>query len=88
MRNERFETDAKLLADVCHGGQGRSYFHTIVMDCVDFLKHFDNVLVEFVHRSVNGVAHLLARAIHSMSDLQKWNGIAQFVSDAIVSDLN
>lgn len=54
-----------MLADVCNGGQGRSFFHTIVTDCVDYFKHFDSVLVEFVHSFANGVSHLLARATHS-----------------------
>ena len=36
------------------------------------MKHFDNVLIEFVYRSANGVAHLLVTAAHSMSDLGEW----------------
>lgn len=49
------ETDANILADECHGAYGRSYFHTIVTNCVEYFKRVDNVLVEFVHRSANGV---------------------------------
>lgn len=62
-----FKTDAKQLVDAYNGGQGRSYFHTIVQACVEFSKHFKNVLIDFVS---NGVAHMLARATHSMSDVQ------------------
>lgn len=29
-----FETDSKLLVNACQGVQGRSYFHTIVLDCI------------------------------------------------------
>lgn len=83
------ETDAKLLAEACNGGKERSYFHTIVMDCIEFFKHFDNVLVEFVHRFAKEVSHLLARATSSLSDVQEWIGITpEFVSDAIISDLS
>lgn len=71
-----FETDAKMLAYACEGVQGRSFFHTIVLDCVEYYKHFDDVLVNFIHRSANGVAHTLARAAHSMSDFQEWTDVA------------
>ena len=67
-----FATDAKQLSDACQQSQGESYFHTIVLDCVDYCKHFDSVLIEFTHRSANGVAHVLARATRSMSDVQEW----------------
>ncbi|XP_074378458.1 uncharacterized protein LOC141719995 [Apium graveolens] len=79
-----FETDAKLLAEACKGTNGRSFFHTIVLDCIEFFKHFDDVLVNFVHRSANGVAHALARAAHSMSGLQEWHDVApEFISDDV-----
>lgn len=82
-----FETDAKMLADACKGVPGRSFFHTIVLDCVDFFKHFDEVLVEFVHRSANGVAHTLARAAHSMSGFQEWIDFAsEIISDVLTID--
>lgn len=54
-----FETDSKLLAEACKGVKGRAYFHTIVFDCVELFKHFDDVLIEFVYRSANEVAHRL-----------------------------
>lgn len=83
-----FETDSKLLADACNGGSGRSYFHDIVRECVDLIKHFENVLVRFTHRSANEVAHTLARVSRSMSDLQEWDGVApSFLSDVLTYDL-
>lgn len=83
-----FETDSKLLADACNGGQEKSYFHSIFKDCIEYLKHFDNVLVQFVHRSANEVADLLARASHSLSGIWEWSDVApDFLSDVIVSDL-
>ncbi|XP_074352545.1 uncharacterized protein LOC141691680 [Apium graveolens] len=63
-----FETDAKLVVDAVHGGRGSSNFYTIVDDCVDIIKHFEEVLVVFARRSANKVAHLLAKATYSMSD--------------------
>lgn len=67
-----FETDPKVLPITCNGRGGDAYFDTIVSDCKRELKHFDHVLVKFVYRSANCVAHLLAIAAHSMSDLGEW----------------
>lgn len=66
-----FEYDSKQLVDTCNGQEGESYFHTIVSDCVVLCKHFNHVLVQFVGRSANGVAHLLAN--HFMSGLREWD---------------
>lgn len=44
-----------------------TYIHLIVEDCIELLKHFDEVIVVFVYRSANMVAHKLARAACSMS---------------------
>lgn len=49
----------------CNGRYGDAYFDTIVSDRKLELKHFDHMLVEFVDRSANCVAHLLATAAHS-----------------------
>ncbi|KAL8094866.1 hypothetical protein AgCh_036398 [Apium graveolens] len=82
-----FETDSKILADAYNGRRGNSYFHTIVNDCLELSKHFENVLVQFVHRSANGVAHLLARASHSESGLREWSCVApDFLMDVITFD--
>lgn len=35
-----FETGAKLLVDAIHGVRGKSFFDTIVNDCIELLKHF------------------------------------------------
>ncbi|XP_074324152.1 uncharacterized protein LOC141661069 [Apium graveolens] len=67
-----FESDSKVLEEAVNGEGGQSYFHTIVDDCRDILKHFDKVLMMFVPRSANTVAHLLAKATYSMSGLQEW----------------
>lgn len=85
MRKCIFETDAKMLADACRGVSGRLFFHTIVSNCVEFFKHFDEVLVEYVLRSANSVAHTLARATHSMSDLQESMHVAlKIISDVLI----
>ena len=67
-----FECDAKLLVDAVNGVKGKTYFHAMVEDCIDILKHFDEVLVVFAHRSANIVAHSLARAAYSTSGLVEW----------------
>ncbi|KAL8089642.1 hypothetical protein AgCh_039213 [Apium graveolens] len=69
------DTDSKLLVDAYNGTTGRFYFHSIVNDYVELVKHFENVLVPFVHRSANEVAHLLARVSHSMSGLREWEEV-------------
>lgn len=79
-----FECDAKLLVDAMNGG-GNSFFHTIVEDCIDIIKHFDEVLVVFVHRSANIVAHNLARAAYFMSGLTEWLSTAP---DFIICNLD
>lgn len=67
-----FELDSKLVVDAIHGDRGNSIFHAIIDDCVENLKHFEEVLVVFEYRSANNVAHLLARAAFSMSGLMEW----------------
>ncbi|XP_074376681.1 uncharacterized protein LOC141718203 [Apium graveolens] len=67
-----FETDAKELVEACRSARGNTYFHLIVLDCIDLLKHYDEVLVDYVPRSANVVAHELARAIYSMSGVHEW----------------
>lgn len=84
-----FEMDFKLVVDAIYGGRGNSHFHTIIEDCVDFLKHFHEVLVVNEYRSVNVVAHMLARAAFSMSGLREWyynapeNIRCNLISDAL-----
>ncbi|XP_074351625.1 uncharacterized protein LOC141690750 [Apium graveolens] len=67
-----FKCDAKLLVDAVNGGRGNTYFHAMVEDCIDILKHFDEVLVCFAFRPANMVAHELARAAYSMSGSIEW----------------
>lgn len=81
-----FESDSKQLVDACNGQEGESYFHTIVSDCVDLCKHFNHVLVQFVRRSANGVAHLLAT--HSMSGPREWDvHPPEFIHHVLSSDI-
>ena len=82
-----FETDAKTLADTCKGIHRRTYFHSIVSSCVEMFKHYEEVLVEFVHRSANEVAHTLARATHSTSGIHEWaDNAPDFLHDVLVID--
>ncbi|XP_074346962.1 uncharacterized protein LOC141685777 [Apium graveolens] len=68
-----FESDSKVLVDEIRGGHAKSIFHPHVEDCIELLKHFDEVLVIFVNRSANSVAHSLAQAAYSVSDPQEWS---------------
>lgn len=71
-----FDSDVKLLVDALHGQRGKSIFDTIVEDCQELVKHFQEVLFVFVNRSANMVAHLLAQEAYSSSGPQEWLYIA------------
>ncbi|XP_074325881.1 uncharacterized protein LOC141663935 [Apium graveolens] len=60
-----FETDCKALAEACNGKPGEAYFGTIVLEYVYLLKHINHMLVEFIYRSANNVAHELVKATYS-----------------------
>lgn len=47
-------------------------FGTIIMDCVQLVKHINPVPVNFAYRSANTVAHMLAQATCSMTDMGEW----------------
>lgn len=82
-----FESDCKLLVDAVNGRMGRSFFDTIVADCREEIKHFEELLVVFVHRSANTVAHMLAGATYSMSGLQEWYHTApDFIACNLISE--
>ncbi|XP_074374083.1 uncharacterized protein LOC141714463 [Apium graveolens] len=59
-----FESDSKLLVDAVNDTGGAAYFHMIVDEFRDIIKHFKEVLVVFAYRSANMVAHLLARVAY------------------------
>lgn len=65
-------TDSQMLAEACNGRPGEAIFGIIVQDCVNLLKHINPVLVRFVYRSTNNVAHTLAKAAYSMSGGGEW----------------
>ncbi|XP_074377796.1 uncharacterized protein LOC141719325 [Apium graveolens] len=82
-----FETDAKELAEACQGIQGNTYFHLIVLDCMELFKHYDEVLLDYVPRSANIVAHELARATYSMSGVHEWvDTPSDCIRDALIID--
>lgn len=63
-----FELDAKGLLDTINGSDRQSYFDAMVEDCNKLIKQFKEVLVIFVPRSANTVAHLLAKEACFMSN--------------------
>lgn len=82
-----FETDAKILVDACKEVKGKAYFHTIVSDYIKLFKHFENVLVEFVCRYADEVAHKLTRATHSMLDIhERYRTVPDFIYDVSMID--
>lgn len=82
-----FELDAKTVVDAVHGTRGNSIFHTIIEECEDILKHFQEVLVVFENRSANRVAHVLAQAAYSMSGPMEWVDTApDFLLCNLISD--
>lgn len=83
-----FETDHHALALACNGRPGKAFFGTIVENCLVLLKHINPVLVEFVYRSANMVAHVLAQACYSMPDLGEWTTTPpSFISHVLEMDL-
>ncbi|XP_074352075.1 uncharacterized protein LOC141691236 [Apium graveolens] len=66
-----YETNSKFSVDAIYGTRGKSYFDTIMDDCVELFKHFEQVLVVFVPRSVNIVAHILAHVAYYESNLKE-----------------
>lgn len=84
-----FQSDSKSLVNACNGMIGEAYFDTIVNDCVQLLKHINQVQLEFVYRYVNSVAHMLAKATHSMSGLGEWNVTPpDLIYDVLQSDFS
>lgn len=82
-----FELDAKVVVDAVNGDRGSSNLHTIVEECEEILKHFREVLVVFVRRSANQVAHVLAQASYSMSGPMEWIDAApDFILCNLISD--
>lgn len=57
----------------CKNPNGALYFHTIISDCVEDLKHIDHVLIDFFYQSTNRVAHLLASTAHSTPCCGEWH---------------
>ena len=72
--NVIFEIDAQSVVLGLHKCLlGNSYLGIILQDCNQLLCAIGNAHLVFVKRSVNNVAHCLARASCSLSYLQQWN---------------
>lgn len=57
-------------------------------DCKIFSESIRNLTVGFVKRSVNRVAHVLAKAVVSMSDIMSWgSALPSFFIAALVADV-
>lgn len=81
------ETDLKVLVDACNGKPGEAYFGNIVLNCLELIKRIDHVLVKFIYSSANNVAHVLAKAMYSMSGLGEWFAtLTDFIYHVLHSD--
>ncbi|KAL8120425.1 hypothetical protein AgCh_017560 [Apium graveolens] len=64
-----------------------SYFGDLINDCRAFLEELPNVSLFFVRRSVNGVAHFLARASYYVVDRTiRSDDISLDIFDVIMKD--
>ncbi|XP_074327739.1 uncharacterized protein LOC141665651 [Apium graveolens] len=82
-----FETDSQVLAKSCNSVTGRSYFATIVRDCMDLFHHYDEVEVCFTRRSANSAAHALSRVAYSLSESREWNlNAPEFIHHVLLSE--
>lgn len=82
------ETDSRVLVQACNGQTGEAMFGTLVDDCIHLLKHINPVLVKFTYRSANSVAHDLARAAYSMSEVRVWHvSPPDFLVHVLANDL-
>ena len=84
------ESDALQVINSLNGEHGdKSYFGSIINDCKILSKDFGVCLFQFVKRSANQVAHMLAKATGSMSDRGTWfYNHPQFFSNVIEFDLH
>lgn len=65
-----------------------NYVGLVVNECKDLVASIVDCHIYFVRRSANSVAHLLARASNSMSDVLEWGSIpSPFICNALRFDL-
>ena len=66
------EMDAKQVFDSIKGPSGSSAFHAIIDDCKTLINEISCVKISFIRRSVNQVAHSIAKASASISGSKEW----------------
>lgn len=67
---------------------GEALFRTLVGDCIQMLKHVNPLLVKFIYRSANKVAHALAQATYFMSGEREWFLTPpEFISSVLERDI-
>ncbi|KAK6128265.1 hypothetical protein DH2020_037992 [Rehmannia glutinosa] len=84
------ETDSLCVIQAIWGKAfSNSYFSTVIGDCINMLRELPLVSCVFVRRSVNRVAHGLAKAMDSMSGVVVWeNTPLSFICNLLLSDIN
>lgn len=73
-----FEMDAKLVVDAIHRGMRNYIFHYIFEQCVELLKHFEEVILTFDYKCTNKINHVLPQTVTAptlfvISFLKKFN---------------
>lgn len=64
-----------------------SSFGLTIADCKSLPSEIPTVSLQFVRRSANSVAHVLARATHSLLDSGSWVQIPPFIRDALTLNI-
>lgn len=83
------ESDSSMLIQAIQASSSSpNYVGLVVNECKDLVASIVDCRIYFVRRSANSVAHLLARASNSMSDVQEWGSIPPpFICNALSFDL-
>ena len=63
-----------------------SPFGLLINDCSFLINHFNPMVVHFIYRSVNEVAHLSAIVASSFADFHEWASTFDFVLDVLARE--
>ncbi|EEF32700.1 conserved hypothetical protein [Ricinus communis] len=71
------ESDALQVIEALKAPSSQSCFHLIIDDCKHLVQHFRQVHFQFVRRSANTAAQIVARGAYSLSGPMDWFHILQ-----------
>ena len=64
------ESDTKQVVEMIRRSDSSSIIGLMVHDCIELLRHFNNVIVKFIRRLA---IHRCVRATHYMSGSREWS---------------